>query len=219
MKIVEIFNSIDGEGKRAGQLATFIRTAGCNLHCGYCDTPYAQKAETGTEMTISDILKELEREEPPKRITLTGGEPLLQRDAVGLIKALAEAGYEVNIETNGSISLNPADLPPNVFLTADYKTPGSGCNSAMQDSYFKKLRPEDVLKIVIVNDADLIDAFEFLLRVKPVSMIYLSPCYGYSAVNLIRAMQQWDACDSCFADVRVQLQLHKYIWDPNQRGV
>ena len=106
MKLNEIFYSIDVEGLRTGELAVFIRLAGCNLNCSYCDTKYALKPNAGTKMSIDDILKEVEKYHCPN-ITLTGGEPLIHKEVNDLIDKLIENGYQVNIETNGAIDIAP----------------------------------------------------------------------------------------------------------------
>ena len=104
MKIVEIFSSIDGEGIRTGYLCTFIRTYGCNLRCNYCDSLYASTNNNYSEMSISEIVKKCS-ELGNERITLTGGEPLIQPNVIDLISCLIESGFEVNIETNGSVDI------------------------------------------------------------------------------------------------------------------
>ena len=141
MQINEIFVSIDGEGIRTGYLTTFIRTFGCNLNCSYCDTQYACKIDENEQdqfvvMTPEEILARVD-ELGNYRVTLTGGEPLIQRDAPELVALLLEAGYEVNIETNGAVDLRPFEkkmvevlsddeLTNNLIYTLDYKCPSSG---------------------------------------------------------------------------------------------
>lgn len=205
----EIFDSIEGEGKRAGLPATFIRLSGCNLRCKYCDTAYA--FEQGTPMTPEEIVEKVNFQ----RVTLTGGEPLCQK-VQPLLQALAD--HEVNIETNGSLNIQPYQQLSNVFLTVDYKCGASGMTSKMFLPNFKHLRSCDVLKFVVgsVDDLQLALALNatYLDFLKEVP-IYVSPVFGSiepaTIVEYIKThkLENW----------RVQLQLHKYIWDPAAKGV
>lgn len=215
MNVVEIFLSIDGEGIRAGELATFVRLAGCNLRCSYCDTKYAQGMADGEEMSalaIIDRVKEL----GCKNVTLTGGEPLLNKDGFILAHALAEGGYSVNIETNGSIDIGDLLEEPNVIITMDYKSPSSGCEKDMLLSNLEKLREQDVLKFVIEeSDFDAVRAV--IARYKINAQIYLSPVFGrIEPVQIVDFMKREFLGRE---NIRVQLQLHKFIWKPEMRGV
>ena len=124
MKVVEIFKSIDGEGIRVGYPVTFIRLAGCNLRCNYCDTKYSYENEKFTEMTPQKIYNRVYKL-GGRRITLTGGEPLIHKDVKVLVDLLIDKGYEVNIETNGSVDIT-GYLSKNIIVTMDYKCAGSG---------------------------------------------------------------------------------------------
>lgn len=215
MNVVEIFLSIDGEGIRAGELATFVRLAGCNLRCSYCDTKYAQGMADGEEMSalaIIDRVKEL----GCKNVTLTGGEPLLNKDGFILAHALAEGGYSVNIETNGSIDIGDLLDEPNVIITMDYKCPSSGCEESMCLSNLEKLREQDVLKFVLeASDFDAVRAV--IARYKINAQIYLSPVFGrIEPVQIVDFMKREFRAKN---NIRVQLQLHKFIWPPEMRGV
>lgn len=205
----EIFASIDGEGKRAGELATFIRLTGCNLRCSYCDTAYAFKE--GKPMTVQEIVDKVTQ----KRVTLTGGEPLTQ-DVKPLLKALK--GHEVNIETNGSIDIAPYFDFDNVFFTVDYKSGSSGMNKKMLMSNFKKLRSKDVLKFVIGSFEDLEEAKLFYLNHFADLQdykIYVSPVFGQiEPKDIVEFMKK-----NNLGQWRIQLQLHKFIWNPKKRGV
>ena len=128
MKVNEIFSSIDGEGIRAGELATFIRLAGCNLRCNYCDTQYALETSSGKEMTIDEILEEVAKYNV-KNITLTGGEPLIHKDVEKLINKLLENNYKVNIETNGAVDIEK--YIGKCLITMDYKTKSSQMEEKM----------------------------------------------------------------------------------------
>lgn len=213
MKVIEIFDSIDGEGKFAGCLATFIRLAGCNLRCSYCDTAYSFTG--GTEMSIEDILTEVKRV-GNTHITLTGGEPLIHQGVEHLIRTLYRNGFIVNIETNGAVDIEEYIFEP-VLITMDYKTISSGVNSRMLDRNLEQLRPSDVLKIVCCeNDFDDILTMAKSHNIK--APIYLSPIYGkIEPVKLVEFAKELRA--EGVANVRVQLQIHKIIWKPDERGV
>lgn len=216
MRVNEIFGSIDGEGIRAGELATFIRLAGCNLRCTYCDTGYALSNKSGIEMSVNDIISKVEAI-GYKNITLTGGEPLIQ-DCKELVEKLTNTGYEVNIETNGSIDISPY-LMNNVIITMDYKTPESGEEDGMLTSNLKKLRECDVLKIVM-SERDELFISNLLSKHKIQSYIYLSPIFNkIEPSELVNYLKTLHYMGYNTDKTKVQLQLHKYIWNPNKRGV
>lgn len=213
----EIFGSIDGEGIRTGELATFIRLAGCNLRCSYCDTSYALQMTQGNKMTIDEIV-ERANEIGYRNITLTGGEPLLQKNSLKLIEALIENGFLVNIETNGSMDITPL-LDKNVIITLDYKTLASGVNDKMLLSNLDKLRAIDVLKFVCDRN-DFEDIKRVLKEHEIKSYVYFSPIFKaiqpYELVDFLKELHNEGFNTN---KVRVQVQLHKVIWDPNLRGV
>lgn len=228
MLISEIFDSIDGEGKRAGQLCTFIRVVGCNLRCSYCDTMYAVEPERYSlikpkEMSVSEILSRVNRRYG--RVTITGGEPLLFPETVQLTNRLCDAGYEVNIETNGACDIvafrELIRQPENLFFTIDFKLPSSGEMYSMRLSNFESLTPNDVLKLVIGDDEDLSVGVSYVKSLlekygSEPPIIYFGVVYGaYELSDVIDAVM--DEPQLCHA--RFQLQLHKFIWDPNARGV
>ena len=131
MRISEIFRSIQGEGRSQGLITTFVRLSGCNLNCSWCDTPYAR--EGGKEVPAGDIFQAVEFSSC-SRVCITGGEPLVQRDEVGsLVKQLDEAGYEVEIETNGTIDFSP--LQAHASICMDVKCPSSGEESDLSSSH------------------------------------------------------------------------------------
>ena len=140
-KVVEIFESINGEGMRAGELAVFVRMKGCNLSCNYCDTMWANKPDCEfAEMTAEQIVDRVKKS-GIKNVTLTGGEPLLQKDADKLLEAFSsEKDIRVEIETNGSIDLKPFLKFENVSFTMDYKLPESDMEKYMNTDNFKTLR-------------------------------------------------------------------------------
>lgn len=213
----EIFDSIDGEGLRTGELATFIRLAGCNLRCRYCDTKYSLQINQGKEMTINEIIDKV-KEIGIKNITLTGGEPLLQKNSFRLIDELINNNFKVNIETSGSIDITPLIDKP-VLITLDYKTISSGMNSKMVLSNIEKLRESDVLKFVCNKD-DLEDIKEVISKYQIKAYIYLSPIFKeIEPYELVDFLKQLNKEGLNIVKTRVQVQLHKVIWNPDMRGV
>lgn len=212
MNVIEIFSSIEGEGTRQGYLCTFVRLYGCNLRCSYCDTPYSYE---GGEYTVIDVkeVAETVRAIGNKYVTITGGEPLLQEpQVIELIKLLGE-DYEFNIETNGSVI--PTYRAENVFYTVDYKCPTSNEETKMKEEAFLNLHKNDVVKFVVGSIKDLQRTYEFIKTHDIQAHIYLSPSYQeITAREIVEFMK-----DNNMQDVRVQLQIHKYIWDVNERGV
>lgn len=212
----EIFDSIDGEGKRTGYMATFVRFCGCPLRCAYCDTAYALD-ETSAEEWVSgeEILRRI-RALPWKRITWTGGEPLL-RPIRALCDTLGKEGYDSNIETSGAIPLWD-ERPAGTFYTMDWKCPDSGMESRMHLPNLSKLTSEDVLKFVVGSRRDLL-AMERVIRTyfqrDNSPRFYVSPVFGkIQPVELVDFVKERKLQDVC-----VQVQLHKIIWDPEMRGV
>ena len=211
MKVVEIFKSIDGEGIRVGYPVTFIRLAGCNLRCNYCDTRYSYENEKFTEMTPQEIYKEVYKL-GGKRITLTGGEPLIHKDVKVLVDLLIQKGYEVNIETNGSVDIT-LFLDKHIIITMDYKCAGSGMEDKMLLDNISKLRKQDVLKFVVSDTNDLNTVQRIYLNTK--ATVYISPVFGRIEPKQIVEYMLEHNMENC----RVQIQLHKIIWNPEERGV
>lgn len=222
MKVLEIFHSIEGEGVRAGELATFVRFAGCNLACRYCDTVYSirPKLEDVKEMSVDEIVNAVEC----KNVTLTGGEPLLQTEIEELVTKLIQDDKFVNIETNGTIM--PFEVPPltgsQVIFTVDYKCGASGHEDKMRPEVFRALRPYDVIKCVVGSVEDLENALANLQRWVPFlgesidPYVYFSPVFGkIEPKQIVEFMKQ----NKLNGKYRVQLQLHKFIWEPNARMV
>lgn len=220
MRVVEIFKSIDGEGVRTGQIVTFIRLAGCNLRCCYCDTTYAFDKKQATEMSVQEILAKV-KELGCSKITLTGGEPLVHKDVMVLLLALGTNGYQINIETNGSVDLIPFihlrdryDL--DMFFTVDYKTIYSKMNSQMNKNSFAYLDCQrDIVKCVVANKEDFDDALKYLDGLHKQFNIWVSPVFGEVEPSDI---VEW-VKDTKREDITIQVQLHKIIWDPNKKGV
>ena len=211
--VSEIFDSIEGEGKRTGYMSIFIRLTGCNLRCSYCDTKYAQVVgKEDTEMTMEEIVEKVQSY-PWKKITLTGGEPLLH-DVENLVRRLALGGYEINIETNGAVPLLKRRWA-NVFYTMDWKCPTSGENDKMLTDNLSLLTKCDVLKFVVGNKTDL-DEMKRVIGLfnwfKPA--FYVSPVYGEIDPKEIVQYLKDNELNIC-----MQVQLHKIIWNPDERGV
>lgn len=226
MKVIEIFDSIDGEGKRTGQLCSFIRLAGCNLRCSYCDTVYSLFGEDEpceyTEMSIDEVISKVN----PKfrRVTLTGGEPLIAPESAELVNKLCDMGVEVNIETNGAVDIvefiGKIRKKEKVFFTIDYKLPTSGMTDKMIWNNFLNLRPFDVIKFVVGSDEDFSEMVRVMESIAPeyekMPYIYTGVVYGmYDAAELIENMKSTDI----LKDTVYQIQLHKVIWSPDQKGV
>jgi len=218
-KVVEVFDSINGEGKKAGQLALFIRFQYCNLHCSYCDTKWANsKNSPFSWMSLEEILT-IAKQKAIKNITLTGGEPLLQKDMLELLKEFAkDSNFEIEIETNGSIPLAPfrnMENPPS--FTVDYKLPGSGVETEMYLENFSSISKKDTVKFVVSNRTDLERAKEIIDNYSLIEKcaIYLSPVFGkISLPSIVDFMKEQH-----LNGVNLQLQIHKFIWDPNKKGV
>lgn len=220
MKVVEIFLSIEGEGKRAGIPAVFIRLAGCNLHCSYCDTRYACEKPEYTEMSVYEILRAVKKH-GCYRVTLTGGEPLIHEDVKQLIDVLCDEGFEVNVETNGSVEVYPFRVNAeeleyeNLFFTIDYKCPSSGMEDKMVESNFVYASEEDVIKFVVGSREDMEKALEIVNNSATVAQVYFSPVFGkIEPKEIVEFLLENKAFD-----VAVQIQMHKVIWEPEMRGV
>ena len=217
--VVEKFVSINGEGQHAGELAVFIRLRGCNLSCSYCDTRWAcTDVAESTDMTEDEFVTYV-KETGVRRVTLTGGEPLLAKDISLLLEAFSrEKNILVEIETNGSVFIGDfakIDNPP--AFTLDYKLAGPGMEDKMELSNFKYLHKKDTVKFVCsdVTELDRVCEIvdEYLLSEK--CTVLISPVFG--------RIEPADMVDYLIEhkrnDIRLQLQLHKFIWDPNKRGV
>ena len=216
MQVVEIFKSIEGEGKRAGLPCTFIRLFGCNLRCAYCDTVYGwshEYAKDVKDMTVEQIVAEVEKLGVPN-VTITGGEPLIHDDITKLISKLANKRFWVNIETNGTI-LPKRQIGANVFYTMDYKTSASGMSSEMNMEAIKALRSNDVLKFVVGSIDDCKQAQAVIDDIQSEAAIYFSPVFGKIEPKEIVEF----LLDNDMYNCHVQVQLHKIIWPADMRGV
>lgn len=216
--VVEKFVSINGEGQKAGTLAAFVRLRGCNLSCNYCDTSWANTPDCPCEDLSCKEIVDWVQETHVKNVTLTGGEPLYAEDIRVLIEALGGAGFDVEIETNGSVPLARfANLFYRPAFTLDYKCPDSGMESFMFTPNFSLLTACDTVKFVVSSVKDLDKAREISEKYELATHcpIYLSPVFGrIEPREIVEYMiaHHWN-------EARLQLQMHKFIWPPQQRGV
>ena len=221
MQVVEKFISINGEGPRAGEPAVFIRFKGCNLRCSYCDTMWANEADCAyTEESPEEILAYI-LASGIKNVTLTGGEPLLQREMQALLALLLEktekGTLRVEIETNGAVPIAPFCGKRRPVFTMDYKAPSSGGEQGMRMENFAYLLPEDSVKFVCGSREDLNRAGEIIREQNLISRchVYFSPVFGrLEPVEIVNYI-----LENRLNDVRIQIQMHKVIWDPEKRGV
>jgi 7-carboxy-7-deazaguanine synthase len=212
LTVNEIFHSIQGESSHAGRPCVFVRLTGCDLRCSWCDTEYA--FHEGSRMTVEDVLSRV-REYGCDIVEITGGEPLLQKDVYPLMQRLLDEGRTVLLETGGHRSVDA--VPAGVVRVIDVKCPGSGEADKVHWENLERLRPSDEIKFVIADRADYEFAREVAARydlTSKVAAVLLSPVHG---VMDPRQLSEWILADRLA--VRVQLQLHKFIWDPQTRGV
>jgi 7-carboxy-7-deazaguanine synthase len=201
MRVAEVFRSLQGEGRNQGRPTVFLRLAGCNLACAWCDTAYAR--EGGEELDADTVLEQIrETAGPCRRLCVTGGEPLLQQhELVPVVATLASEGYAIEIETNGTIDFAPVQA--HAAITMDVKCPSSGETSDL--SLLARLRPGDAVKFVVGDLADLA-YMENVLGAHPTEAeVYVSPVHGADAGPIVARILDRDL------PVRFSLQLHKLI--------
>ena len=212
LTINEIFYSIQGESTYAGRPCVFVRLTACDLRCSWCDTAYA--FHEGRKQSLDEVLAEVDRFACPL-VEVTGGEPLLQEAVYPLMQSLVDRGRTVLLETGGHRST--ARVPDPVVTILDIKCPASGESGKNDWSNLDRLRPHDEVKFVVADRQDYEYARDVIARYDlshRTAAIHLSPVHG--TLNP-RALSEWVLADRVPA--RVQLQLHKYIWDPATRGV
>lgn len=212
LTVNEIFYSIQGESTYAGRPCVFVRLTACDLRCSWCDTPYA--FHEGRKQTLADVIAEVDRFDCPL-VEVTGGEPLLQEDVYPLMQGLLDRGRTVMLETGGHRSTER--VPDQVVTILDVKCPGSGEAPHNDWGNLDRLRPQDEVKFVVTDRADYEYARDVIARyglAGRASAVHLSPVHGVLAPL---ALAEWVLADKLPA--RVQLQLHKFIWDPGTRGV
>ena len=216
MKVIEKFLSINGEGLKSGELAVFIRFQGCNLRCPYCDTKYSYINPKYQELEVEEIIDYI-KSTNVYNVTLTGGEPLIQSDVDKLINELSNLGYRVELETNGSVDISKYVGLNGVSFTLDYKGPSSLMEDKMNLENYKYLGKNDVVKFVCGSDIDLLKAKEIILKyhLNEYTNPFISPMFGEIELEKIVDFMK----DNNLNGVRLQLQIHKIIWDKDKRGV
>jgi 7-carboxy-7-deazaguanine synthase len=212
LTVNEIFHSIQGESTRAGNRCVFVRLTACDLRCSWCDTAYA--FYEGRKMSVDDVLAAVEGYGCPL-VEITGGEPLLQEGVYELMDRLLAVGHTVMLETGGH---RPIDrVPAQVVKIVDVKCPGSGEAEKNEWGNLDCLAPHDEVKFVVVDRADYEFARDVVVRLQLASRaaaILFSPVHGTLDP---KTLSEWVIADRL--PVRVQLQIHKYIWSPTTRGV
>jgi len=212
LTVNEIFHSIQGESTHAGRPCVFVRLTACDLRCSWCDTPYA--FTEGQKMSLDEVVERV-RGYGCDVVEITGGEPLLQKEVYPLMERLLDEGRTVMIETGGHVSAER--VPAGVIRVIDVKCPGSGEAGKMHWANLDQLRPSDEIKFVLKDRADydyarnVVARHELILRC---AAVLFSPVHG---VLDAKQLAEWILADRL--SVRLQLQGHKYIWDPTTRGV
>lgn len=212
LTINEIFHSVQGESTYAGRPCVFVRLTACDLRCSWCDTEYA--FYEGHKRSLDDVLKDVDAYDCPL-VEVTGGEPLLQEEVYSLMQALIARGRTVLLETGGHRST--ARVPDSVTTILDVKCPGSGESHRNDWENLARLRKHDEVKFVIRDRADYEYARDVVKRhdlASRAAAVHFSPVHGDLSS---RSLSEWVLTDRL--PVRVQLQLHKFIWDPGTRGV
>ncbi|RJP25752.1 MAG: radical SAM protein [Deltaproteobacteria bacterium] len=211
LNVSEIFASIQGETSRSGYPFAFVRLAGCNLRCRYCDTVYAY--DDGDDFPLDDVVSRV-ISFGLARACVTGGEPLLQEEAPALVSALLDRGQEVLVETNGTVPLSVLD--PRAMKIMDVKCPSSGEEGKTLWENFRHLTGRDEVKFVVSSEDDYRYARDVVAKYRRDTAwtVLLSPAFGHLAPERLAGWMVGDAMDA-----RFQLQLHKLVWGPDRRGV
>lgn len=212
LTVNEIFHSIQGESSHAGRPCVFVRLTACDLRCRWCDSPYA--FHEGVKMSVDDVVARV-LSHGCGLVEMTGGEPLLQKDVYPLMDLLHAAGLQVLIETGGHRSIE--QVPPYATVIMDVKCPGSGEAAKHDAANFARLRPHDEVKFVVTDRADYEYARDVLARERlaaQVASVLFSPAHGTLDP---KTLAEWLLADRL--PVRMQMQLHKYIWGADVRGV
>jgi 7-carboxy-7-deazaguanine synthase len=211
LKVNEIFKSIQGESSYVGLPCAFVRLTGCHLRCTWCDTAYA--FHEGTDMTVEEVVQKVEAM-GVKFFELTGGEPLLQEDAFELVRRLCDLNYTILIETSGAVDLSGLD--PRSIKIMDIKCPSSGMTDKMIWENLNHLSPRDEVKFVIKDHIDFDWAKDIIRKYQLAKKVHLlfSPVFHELESQ---TLAEWILKENL--PVRMQLQIHKYIWSPETRGV
>jgi 7-carboxy-7-deazaguanine synthase len=224
--LIEIYKSVQGESSFAGRPCIFVRLAGCNLRCSWCDSEYTFKG--GYKLTEDEVVAEVERLAPVRLVEFTGGEPMLQeRELIPLMSRLLASGYELMIETSGERPLE--NVPVEVHKIVDVKCPGSGEGGSFHMKNLNVLTKRDEVKFVISDRRDYEFAREFFRQHgldQKVGSVLFSPAFTKTpspvrtAENCLldpRLLVEWMLADG--VDARLSLQIHKFIWEPAMKGV
>ena len=212
LTVNEIFHSIQGESSHAGRPCVFVRLTACDLRCSWCDTAYA--FHEGRKMSVDEVVAAVDDTGCPL-VEITGGEPLLQEDVYPLMDRLLAAGRTVMLETGGHRPI--ARVPHAVLKIVDVKCPGSGEADKNDWDNLNRLAPHDEVKFVVKDRADYEFAKDVIARhdlASRAAAVLISPVHGTLDP---RTLSEWILADRI--PVRLQLQLHKYIWSPTTRGV
>jgi len=210
LKISEMYPAIEGETSHAGLPCVIVRLAGCNLNCSFCDTPFARSSYI--EMSVEQVCAFCHAS-GQRLVLLTGGEPLMQEESRDLMDKLIQGGFKVILETNGSIPL--VEIPESVNVIIDVKCPGSGMASKNYLANLERLRPSDEVKFVIGDRADFEFALEMVRRYALIERagVLFSPAFGRMKPD---SLAEWIL--ETRLTIRLNLQIHKYIWSPDARG-
>jgi len=210
LRVTEIFHSIQGESSHAGRPCAFVRLTGCNLRCRWCDSEYTFSG--GEQMSTDDVVRRV-KSYGCNLVEVTGGEPLAQKEALDLIRRLCDEGFEVLIETSGSIDIAPVDKRATIIL--DIKCHGSGEAEKNRWENLQHLKPNDEIKFVIADRADY-DWSRKVIEQRDLRrwILLLSPVWGEMD---LKSLAEWMLADRVPA--RLQTQLHKHIWGAEARGV
>jgi 7-carboxy-7-deazaguanine synthase len=211
VQVTEIFHSIQGESSHAGKPCVFVRLTGCGLRCTYCDTPYAFGG--GQEMTIDQVLTEVSQH-PTRLVEITGGEPMEQAGVYPLMNSFLDLGYAVMLETGGHVAL--ADVPPTVIKIIDVKCPDSNEGGTFVEGNLETSAAHDEFKFVISSRPDYEWSRQFYSQhlVQKPNTVLFSPAHELLPAQ---ELSEWVLSDGL--DVRIQLQIHKFIWSADTRGV
>lgn len=221
LPVIEQFISLDGEGPTSGELAYFVRLEQCNLRCSWCDTVYSWDGSTAVQHKNAQQIYDEIKASGIRNVTLTGGEPLIQKEITELLQLLGkDDSLLVHIETNGSIDIAPfrSSCPAkNILYILDYKLPESGMENQMCMDNLKQVQNDDVYKFVIASEEDLIRAVDVVKAydLQNRCQVFFSPVREMiDPLIIVDKMKE-----QCLNGVRLQLQLHKILWPKEMRGV
>ena len=211
LKISEIYPAIQGETSFSGEPCTIVRLAECNLNCKWCDTPQAM--EVKEELSVEEVFERCSKQ-GLELVLITGGEPLLQKDAFKLMQSLVEGGFKVLVETNGSLPLE--GIPPEVIAILDWKCPGSGMESRMLPQNLGKIRPCDELKFIICDQRDFNHAITVVKDhdLTKKCKVMFSPEFNTMKADILA---KWIL--ETRLPIRLNIQMHKYIWNNEQEQI